>query len=267
MRKRLFFIGILGAIMLLSGSEVYAAKKAVVAFDKRAVGDTLTAYARRQATVGKIKVTTVKVKDDNLVEVFASRQFSTIPFSEEGVKYLYETVSQMVLNRPDGTVRIYCDDKKHEISRLISSFRRTSEAPDIQRIPYRLKKGQPLTKNVSAPYSITAGLQDEHIALWGSHGIYFNQKEDRWLWQRAKLLTTVEDLYTTSYTMPFLVPMLENAGAVVLQPRERDTQLNEVIVDNPDAEANGEWVNVTTGGWANFEGVLLEGDNPFTMGG
>ena len=214
--------------MLLSG-VMYAAQKQVVAFDKRAVADSLTAFAKRQATVGKIKVTTVRVKDDNIVEVFASRQFSTVPFSEADVQYLYETVSQIVLGRKDGMVSIYCDDKKHEVSRLISSFRRTTKLPadDIQRVPYKLKKGQPLTQNTSVPYSITSGLQGEHIALWGSHGIYFNQKEDRWLWQRAKLLTTVEDLYTTSYTMPFLVPMLENAGAVVLQPRERDTQLNE----------------------------------------
>ena len=258
------------AVVLLSGSEeMLAARKPVVAFDKRAIGDTLTAFASRQATVGRIKVTTVKVTNDNLVEVFANRQFSTIPFTEEGVNYLYQTISNMVFDRPDGKVRIYCDDRKHEISRLITSFRRTKELPlgDIQRVPYKLKKSTPLTENKSRPYSITAGLQDEHIALWGSHGIYFNQKEDRWLWQRAKLLTTVEDLYTTGYTMPFLVPMLENAGAVVLQPRERDTQLNEVIVDDTDAEAKGEWVTVTSGGWGDFGMELLEGDNPFKMGG
>ena len=255
------------ALMLLSG-VMYAAQKQVVAFDKRAVADSLTAFAKRQATVGKIKVTTVRVKDDNIVEVFASRQFSTVPFSEADVQYLYETVSQIVLGRKDGKVSIYCDDKKHEVSRLISSFRRTTKLPadDIQRVPYKLKKGQPLTQNTSVPYSITSGLQGEHIALWGSHGIYFNQKEDRWLWQRAKLLTTVEDLYTTSYTMPFLVPMLENAGAVVLQPRERDTQLNEVIVDEREALTEGEWISVEEAGWGPFGQQLLEGDNPFKNG-
>lgn len=255
------------ALALLSG-EAEAARKQVVAFDKRVVADSLTAFAQRQATVGKIKVTTVKVKNDNLVEVFASRQFSTIPFSEEDVAYLHSTVSQIILGHPDGTVRIYCDDRRHEIGRLISSFRRTTELPmgDIQRVPYKLKKGQPLTQNTSVPYTITQGLQGEHIALWGSHGIYFNQKEDRWLWQRAKLLTTVEDLYTTGYTMPFLVPMLENAGAVVIQPRERDTQLNEVIVDDRNAKTEGEWISVENAGWGEFGTELLEGDNPFKMG-
>ena len=213
------------AALVLSASGVNAAPKRVVAFNKKAVADSLTSVSQRKATVGKIKVTTVKVKNDNMVEVFASRQFSTIPFSNEDVDYLHSVVSQIVLGREDGTVRIYCDDRRHEIGRLVSSFRRAKDLPlgDIQCVPYRLKKGQPLTQNTSVPYTITSGLQGEHIALWGSHGIYFNQKEDRWLWQRAKLLTTVEDLYTTGYTMPFLVPMLENAGAVVIQPRERHT--------------------------------------------
>jgi len=253
-----------------SAGVAEAATKQVVAFDKRAVGDTLTAFAKRQATVGKIKVTTVKVKNDNFVEVFASRQFSTVPISSEDVQYLYETVSQIVLGRPDGKVRIYCDDKRHEVSRLISSFRRGEKndlpSGDIQRVAYKLKKGKPLTKNVDEPYSITSGLQGEHIALWGSHGIYFNQKEDRWLWQRAKLLTTVEDLYTTGYTMPFLVPMLENAGAVVLQPRERDTQLNEVIVDENLAKAEDEWTIIYGGGWGRTDAPLIEGQNPFELG-
>ena len=35
-----------------------------------------------------------------------------------------------------------------------------------------------------------------------------------------------------AYTLPMLVPMLENAGANVFVPRERDWQVHEVIVDN-----------------------------------
>ena len=258
------------AIACVVCTAMTAAPKQVVSFDKRAVSDSLTAFAARQASVGKIRVSTVKVKNDKLVEVFASRQLSTIPFSADSVEYLYEMVSRIVLGRPDGEVRIYCDDKQHEISRLISSFRRGDKelaGDDVQRIPYKLKKVQPLTKNTSVPYSVTSGLEGQHLAVYGSHGIYFHQGEQQWLWQRAKILTTVEDLYTTGYTMPFLVPMLENAGAVVLQPRERDTQLHEVIVDNTEAETLGDWVSVKTGGWGRFGEVLVEGENPFTMGG
>ena len=45
----------------------------------------------------------------------------------------------------------------------------------------------------------------------------------------------MEDIYTQSYVLPFLIPMLENAGAYVMTPRERDTQIHEVISDNDPA--------------------------------
>ena len=42
-----------------------------------------------------------------------------------------------------------------------------------------------------------------------------------------------------AYIYPFAVPMLENAGAYVFLPRERDINLNEVIVDN-DVNESGQ---------------------------
>ena len=82
------------------------------------------------------------------------------------------------------------------------------------------------------PYEPTAGLAGRHIAMWQSHGYYFEPKLNRWEWQRARIFQIVEDLYTQSYVLPYLVPMLERAGAYVLLPRERDTQEVEVIADN-----------------------------------
>ena len=76
------------------------------------------------------------------------------------------------------------------------------------------------------------GLDGKIIAMWQSHGFYFEPKEDRWEWQRARDFQTVEDLYTQSFVMPFLMPMLENAGAYVMSPRERDINPVEIIIDN-----------------------------------
>ena len=47
-----------------------------------------------------------------------------------------------------------------------------------------------------------------------------------------KLFQITEDTHTMSYILPYVVPMLENAGAYVMLPRERDINRNEVIVDN-----------------------------------
>ncbi|MCQ2228827.1 MAG: N-acetylmuramoyl-L-alanine amidase [Bacteroidales bacterium] len=84
----------------------------------------------------------------------------------------------------------------------------------------------------SIEYGEPGELAGRVYALWNSHGRYYEKNLDRWEWQRARLFTTVEDLLSSSFMLPFLAPMLENAGANVLLPRERDTQSNISIASN-----------------------------------
>ncbi|MDD7250828.1 MAG: xanthan lyase [Prevotellaceae bacterium] len=140
---------------------------------------------------------------------------------------------------------------------------------------FKFKTKVPLTYNLSKPYHPTLGLANRHIALWPSHGLYFNQKEDRWKWQRARIFQTVEDIYTQSYVLPFLVPMLENAGANVLMPRERDINSVELLIDGDGSSAGcaytetagtASWQNGQDKGFAMPKGQLEGWDNPFKMG-
>lgn len=135
----------------------------------------------------------------------------------------------------------------------------------------------PLVQELTSPNRPKYGLSNRHIAMWQSHGRYYEAKLDRWEWQRCRLLQTVEDLYTQSYVLPFLVPMLEQAGANVLIPRERDWSSFEAIVDNdgnsfqPKAkysEYNGKesWKNGTGKGFAYLRKTYTNFENPFTEG-
>lgn len=135
------------------------------------------------------------------------------------------------------------------------------------------QKEEPWVKNMSRPYSITDGLEGRHLALWASHGRYFDLNKGRWRWQRPPLYTTCEDLFTQTIVVPFLMPMLENAGAVVFSPRERDWQRNEVIVDNDQLTASyhetnstHRWSPTEQSGFARHEGYYQDGENPFTAG-
>lgn len=118
----------------------------------------------------------------------------------------------------------------------------------------------------------TKGLDGSNIAMWQSHGWYFEPKLNRWEWQRARIFQTVEDLYTQSYVMPFLMPMLENAGAYVMSPRERDTNLVEIIADNNGGEAKGSYLEI--GKWSDSDipafgftrPTLRNGENFFKEG-
>ena len=138
---------------------------------------------------------------------------------------------------------------------------------------------EPLIEYKGSKY-FNKGLSGRYIALWQSHGRYYETKFERWEWQRAQDFMTVEDMYTQSYVLPFLIPMLENAGAYVMTPRERDTQVYECIVDNDPAfegersgllRRSGEYTEEgswkTAGvGFADAKQVYIKNDNPFTMG-
>lgn len=99
---------------------------------------------------------------------------------------------------------------------------------------------EPLRKNVSSAVPTPDhGLAGRNIVVWASHGWMFdNRGSQRWVWQRGRLFTSVEDLLPMSFVNPFLLPMLENAGAVVFNCRERDFQLNEAVLDDGDGNAS-----------------------------
>lgn len=137
-------------------------------------------------------------------------------------------------------------------------------------------EGKPWVQNVSLPYSITQGLYNRHVVVWASHGRYFDSKRtQQWRWQRPNLFTTNEDLFTQTIVVPYLIPMLENAGAIVYTPRERDWQKNEAIADNDGCTKGSKWMEVNTKGkwktteykgFAPKESPLLDNENPFEAG-
>ncbi len=132
-------------------------------------------------------------------------------------------------------------------------------------------------RNASLPYSAERGLKDSHVALWASHGRYYEKNRGRWQWQRPALFCTTEDLFTQTIVVPYLIPMLEDAGAVVFTPRERDWQRYEVIVDNDTKKpvpgcmytetcSRYPWQPAPAKGFAMHTGSYKDGENPFEAG-
>ncbi len=113
----------------------------------------------------------------------------------------------------------------------------------VDKLPPQHRRNPAFVSEVHPLSDYSKGLDNDIIALWHSHGRYF--KNGGWQWQRPLLFQTVEDTYTMGYILPFLVPMLENAGAYVFLPRERDTNIHEVIVDN-DTNPEGQVYSQST---------------------
>ena len=194
-----------------------------LAINMQTIADSLTLYANSKAEVGIVSVKRVRTSG-NTARIYTDKTLSFLSLSPAELTELRRKVSLLVFGTTKGDIQIYSDG--YELHELLTMRYRSVGKTHVHTAV------QPLVKNTDLPYDISNGLEGKHIALWGSHGWYYNNQLDRWLWQRARLWTTVEDLFTSSYTMPYLVPMLENAGAVVLQPRERDTQTAMVIIDS-----------------------------------
>ncbi len=87
-----------------------------------------------------------------------------------------------------------------------------SNGTDIETLVTACAKGSTVSGNKQKD------LTDRNIVVYPSHGMYYNRDREEWIWQRATLWTTVEDLYSQEYVR-LVKRMLENAGANVLMPR------------------------------------------------
>lgn len=131
--------------------------------------------------------------------------------------------------------------------------------------------------NISHPVKkYSEGLSGHHLAIAQSHGRYYKSEKGQWMWQRPRLFCTTEDLFTQSVVVPYLIPMLEKAGAIVFTPRERDAQVCEAIVDNDikssgsfyieQKSRKGNFSSPLVSGFATKRTVYQNGKNPFTEG-
>ena len=169
---------------------------------------------------------------DNTITIAFNRNFAVVPFREENVNEIYNFVKKSYGPRFEN-YNFKITSIGYPIEKLIPNFYLTDKTKiDASKLPKQKIERIPIVQNASKNLKSIKGLMGKNILLWHSHGWYYNNKEKRWMWQRARLFQTVEDVGPLSFTIPYLIPMLENAGANVFVPRERDIQLNEVIVDN-----------------------------------
>lgn len=242
---------------------------------KQQIGDTLNVIANSEIWVGNVAVRNLNInKRTKTLTITTNESLGYLPFREKNVNEIYSAIRSFLPNEYD-RYKVYCKVGRNNIEDLIPNYYRSKRNDSKRQFKHKIEVNTPLVKNTSRPNEISKGLEGRHIALWQSHGWHYDQKLARWEWQRARLFQTVEDLYTQSYVLPFLVPMLENAGANVLIPRERDWQINEVIVDNDDEnststylEKNGEfsWERGAEDAFSHPQESYLFKENPFVMG-
>ncbi len=202
--------------------------------------------------------------------VTVDERFSRQQFTRETVNHIYKKVKRCVPNAfDDYNLKIMTNGMA--VEDMIPN--RLKDLDDSKmswgKIDY---DGQPWITNISKPVVYKHGLQGRHLAISASHGRYYDIPKGRWKWQRPNLFCTTEDLFTQTIVIPYLMPMLENAGAIVWSSRERDWQKAEYIIDNDDQlhpewykESNG-WETAPGAGFSYHTGSYTAGENPFRAG-
>ncbi len=208
-------------------------------------------------------------QDPEKITLFFKPDLSYYPFREESYNLFIESFRKP-LGKKFRKYTIEVITNNYSLDKLIPNYYRKEMPVDSSRFPVA-REDKPVLIS-SGREDLQKGLSGNSIALWHSHGYYFEMNLDRWEYQRAKLFGTVEDISIMGYVVPYLTRMLENAGAAVYLPRERDIRVNEVIVDNDGSTGNSEVVlHLNNNVWEVYKGFLLTdtlfpGYNPFKHG-
>ncbi len=262
MRKLFLATALLMSSVSLCGAAAVAIDGSLVDEFNRLVSESKPSYLQ----IGNLKIQKAEADaKKKIISIDMNEAFGYIPLTREYVGQLQEELVKAAGADYSGYKVAFTIDGQD-----VELFYNDSK------LAYRPSKHkEPFVYAVDELSHPEKGLDGKIIAMWQSHGFYFEQTADRWQWQRARIFNTVEDLYTQSYVMPFLMPMLENAGAYVFSPRERDINSVEIIVDNDGGLASGSYseTSLSKSIWENGgvgfgykKKAYVEFDNPFTDG-
>lgn len=269
MRKTIF---VLWMTAVLCGGQTWAQNS-----NTSAIKDKLENYFKNYKPQGAqfsrtAHLSDLEMDDENeTLTVKVNDAFAEQSFTPQVVEDIYAKIKE-VLPSPYDDYFLRVETHNYEIQELIPN--RLRKHKDKTRMWGTTDyQGEPWVKNMDVPHDITEGLQNRHLSLWASHGRYYDVKNGVWKWQRPKLFGTTEDLFTQTIVVPYLIPMLENAGAVVFTPRERAWQKEEVIVDNDgskrnyiEATSHGKWKDAPLAGFAYHDTAYVDNENPFMAG-
>ena len=266
--KRLIALSFLSLIFTIAGAQTTIVK------DFKPVCDSLNVLMTENTSVdGVLRIKNI-LKREGRLDFYFDESLGDFPLRRGDVEWFRQTLRNLFPEKYSkyNLGAIYTksiDIKKLEVASLSfngSSFKsnhRVSEPSDKERLVTRLSEND-----------YQKGLSGRNIALWQSHGLIYDCGSKMWDWQRPCLFQTVEDMYTQSYVLPFLTPMLENAGAYVMIPRERDIQRHEVIADNDECTGGrgkaeyiekGAWKDAGSG-FGDIREIYTQYEGPFGMG-
>lgn len=266
--KRLIAVSLLVIIFLNASAQTQIVK------DFKPACDSLTRLMTERTSVsGNLKIKSI-LKRDGKLDFYFDESLGDFPFRRSDAQWFIKNLQCLFPSKYSKYKigKVYTKNVDINTLEVASLSFKGSSFKSHNRAIQPSERENFISKVDSLYY--TKGLSGRNIALWQSHGYFYDNGAQRWNWQRPCLFQTVEDMYTQSYVLPFLVPMLENAGAYILMPRERDIQTNEVIADNDEClggrgcaeyRETGKWKDAGEG-FGDKQQVYANFETPFGMG-
>lgn len=271
LRKRFlpYIIGLSLFIVLPLHAQTPKKERALVKIEKKT--KKWRQSSDYKSTLGKVNVDSVRIdKSQKQINLYFSKNLSSRPIREAFCNEVRQSYTRRLGKKyAPYTVNFYTD--RHLLQELVPNIFRTEIPVDKSRVGSALDERIPLVRRLDG-FQPSKGLYNCNLAVWHSHGLYYEASLDRWEYQRARLFGSVEDLSPMGYVLPYLAPMLENAGANVFLPRERDIQSHEVIVDKDLSTGKSELTipsdvnyDVLTPGFLKKD-TIFGNENPFKLG-
>ena len=246
---------------------------------KQALDSMQTLLQERTTVASQIKARKI-VKRDKYLDFHFTNTFGDYPWRDPDITWFRKTLKTLLPQDWSSSEIGVLYVGKNKIESYAMPLVDNNGKPRTAMFRAKDRRNQDRFISKVGAMEFHKGLSGRTIALWQSHGRIYDEASDRWKWQRAPLFQTVEDMYTPSFVLQLLMPMLENAGAYVITPRERDPQRHEIIADNDQAfkegrgedvrsagfySESGSWHDAGTG-FADFKAILTGRDNPFRAG-
>ncbi len=268
MRKKIITI-----LAFLSLCSVSFGQSAIIK-DFQPVCDSLDVLLKENRDVkGRLRIKSI-MKRGNVLDFYFTESLGDFPWREGEPAWFKRELKRRFPEKYKNYSLGIVHSKNIALDRLVTAELGFDGQPTALKDPAKQPSGRKQLVTEVGQEIYAKGLSGKNIAVWQSHGRYFDEGAERWIWQRPCLFQTVEDMFTQSFVLPYLVPMLENAGAYVMLPRERDVQRNEVIVDfdvidqaygNATYKETGKWTDAGPG-FAALKPVYTGLENPFTTG-
>ena len=269
MMKRLIVISI-----ILAAFGIAASAQSKIIKDFKPVCDSLNVLTiERTGVNGKIALKSIMKRGGHL-DFYFTESLGDYPLYKDDVKWFKTTLKSLF---PEGYKHYKLGEiysRQVGVDKLITPKLTYDGSPAETKLKGKSPAEPKLIVEKLGGKTYGKGLSGRHIAVWQSHGRYFDGGTGLWTWQRPCLFQTCEDMFTQGFVLPYLVPMLENAGAYVLLPRERDVQKHEIIVDNNGScgargtgeyKETGKWSDAGKG-FADPKPIYEDLENPFRLG-